>query len=517
MRSNKEELKMKYSEELIRDLYITQDLNKDEVAERLGIKIYALSTLFKEYNIKKPMSAIVARRKCTSIEKYGVDNPSKSSLVKSKISEKNKQVADTIVKKGKQTKLERYGSSTYNNVEKCIETKRVRHGDSHYNNREKYKETMLKNYGVDNWFRLESSIKANTDNVLERMDYSETFKSLFNDRELSIEFLKDKNYTYFDLMKILDIPYYTVQVWVTRLDLKVYINFNFEGKSHYEDEICEFLTNELKLDNILRHDRKVLCGQEVDIYIPEKNVAIEFNGNYWHSYDMISNKLYHFNKSYACEQRGIRLIHVYEYQWQDDIKREILKSIIRNAVGKNDNIIYARKCQIKELSKKDVEEFSRLNSLHGHRNASIYLGLFYNDELVELMSFGKAFFSRDDSIDYECIRSITKLNTTVVGGMNKLFKHFITNYNPNKILYYVDYNTHNGNSMSNLGFEFISYSKYGMVNVSNCKETIHKYGLIFGRKPDKHKEIQEYIKEGKVLTIYDSGVKKYIWSKDNNG
>ena len=169
--------------------------------------------------------------------------------------------------------------------------------------------------------------------------------------------------------------------------------------------------------------------------------------------------------------------------------KNILKSIIKNSLGVNDNILYARKCEIKELSKKDVFEFSNLNSLHGHRNASIYLGLFYNNELVQIMTFGKAFFSKDNSIDYECIRSITKINTTVIGGMNKLFKYFINKWNPNKILYYVDYNTHIGNSMNKLEFEFINYSKGGIVNISNSKETIEKYGYVFNRKPQYHKEI----------------------------
>lgn len=514
MRKKLEELKSKFSENLIRNLYIEKNLSKKEVSKTLEISGYALSCLLKEYKIVKSIENITNSRKDTCIKKYGVDNSSKSQMIKTKISEKNKQGAASALEKRNKTKLERYGNSNYNNSEKCSETKQIKYGDSHYNNRDKYKETMLNTYDADNWFKLESFIKSNTSNALERMNYSDTFKNLFYNRELSIEFLKDKNYTYFDLMKILNIPYHTVQVWITRLDLKDFINFSYEGKSHYEDEICAFLKDELKLETILRHDRKVLNGQEVDIYLPDKNVAIEFNGNYWHSYEMINNKLYHFNKSYVCEQKEIRLIHIYEYQWQDKISREIIKSIIRNAVGKNENIIYARKCRIRELSRKDVEEFSKLNSLHGHRNASVYLGLFYNDELVELMSFGKAFFSRDNSIDYECIRSITKINTTVVGGMNKLFKYFVTNYNPNKILYYVDYNTHNGNSMGNLGFKFISYSKYGMINVSNCKETVDKYGLIFRRKPDKYKEIQQYINEGKVFTIYDSGVKKYIWSKD---
>lgn len=492
------------------DLYINKDLKKDEVAKELNLSLWTLSNLFKAFNIQKNKNAILNKRKQTCLEKYGTDNPSKSIQVKEIISEKNKLNSKSIVEKSKLTKLEKYGDSNYNNSSKNKETKLLKYGSENFNNRSKYKTTMLEKFGVDNGFKLKETIETNLNNLLNSKNYSTQFKELFSNRDLSINFLKDKNYSYFDLMNLFNAPYYVIQVWVTRLELKDYINYKYEGKSHYEDELNLFINN-LGFETI-RHDRKILKGQELDIFIPEKNVAIEFDNDYSHNNELL-DKHYHFNKSYLCEKQNIRLIHIYEYQWQDPIKQNILKSIIKNSLGVNDNILYARKCEIKELSKKDVFEFSNLNSLHGHRNASIYLGLFYNNELVQIMTFGKAFFSKDNSIDYECIRSITKINTTVIGGMNKLFKYFINKWNPNKILYYVDYNTHIGNSMNKLEFEFINYSKGGIVNISNSKETIEKYGYVFNRKPQYHKEIQEYIKQGKIFSIYDAGVKKYIWTR----
>lgn len=500
----------------IERLYIQENLNKKEVAKRLDLSVWTLSNLIKGFGLQKDFKAIVKTREQTFQNKYGSDVTNASNLkeVKEKIGKKVKSSAKEANIKRKETKLSLYGDSNYNNIEKNKQTKLKHFGDINYNNRDKYKKTMIDKFGVDNGFKLIDTKENIEQNILNNKNYSNFFKELFLDRDKSIEFLKDKNYTYFDLMNIFNAPYYTVQVWATRLDLKKFINFKFEGKSHYEDEIVSFI-NSLGF-NTITHDRKILKGQELDIYIPEKRVAIEFNGTYWHEESKVG-KLYHFNKSYQCEQNNIRLIHIYEYQWQDAIKKEILRSIIRNSLGVNTNIIYARKCEIKELSKKDVEEFSNLNSLHQHRNASIYIGLFYNNELVELVSFGKAFFSQNNNIQYECIRSITKINTTVIGGMSKLFNYFIKKYNPINILYYVDYNTHNGNSMNKLNFKFISYSKGGMINVSNSKETIDKYGLVFGRRPDKYKEIKEYIEQGKIFTIYDAGVKKYIWTKEEKG
>mgnify|MGYP002520696254 CR=1 FL=1 len=509
------------AEEDVRELYIVQNLSKQEVSQRLNITIWTLSNLLKKYDICKSSKDIISARQKTCLEKYGVDNPSKAPETKDKILQTNHSrygaSSFTSSEKGKEavkkTKLLRYGDATYNNAQKNLHTKSVRYGDPHYNNREKNKETCLNKYGVKNGGALSAVIAKARAATCERLNYSDLFKVVYSDRGAAIRFLTSGNYSMLDLIPLFNAPYFTIQQWVTRWDLKDYVKLS-EGKSQYEDQLFTYLQS-LGIDNIERHNRTICNGQELDLYLPEFKVAVEFNGEYWHNSTRLP-KDYPYTKSKICEDQGIRLIHVYEHQWKDPTKQAILKSILKNALGKNTNVIYARKCEIRELKKKDVELFSQRNSLHGHRNASIYLGLFYQEELVEVMTFGKAYFSKDSSIDYECIRSITKLDTTVVGGMNKLFKYFISKWNPHKVLYYVDYNTHNGNSMGKLGFKFKSYSKHGIVNVSNCKEVTERFGEVFNRKPERNKEIQSYIKEGKIFSIYDAGVKKYIWESSSH-
>lgn len=513
----REENLARISKEMLEKLYINQNLSKEIVAEQLGITLWSLSELFKVYGIKKSSSDTVALRKSTNLTKYGVDNPRKAKSVKSKIRATNEgrygAATFTASEAGKQqvaqTKLERWGDSKYNNSTQNKLTKTEKYGDPHYNNGDKNSQTCLERYGVRHGGLLEKAAQRSREAVCESLGYSDLFRKVFSDREAAVRFLASQEQpTMYQVAKQLEIPYYTVWQWVNRLNLHEYITLA-ESKSHYEEELVEYL--ELQgLSEIERHNRSLLKGSEVDIYLPQVKVGIEFNGDYQHD-GLHKNPQYHFNKSFQCEQQGIRLIHIYEHQWADPIKREILKSTIKNALGRNSNSIYARKCEIRELKKSDVEEFSNHNSLHGHRNASIYLGLFYQGELVELMSFGKAFFSKDDSIDYECIRSITRLDTTVVGGMNRLFNYFVQKWKPQKVLYYVDYNTHIGTSMDNLGFKFASYSKYGIINVANCREVENRFGKVFGRKPMQNREIQQLIQEGKVLSIYDAGVKKYIW------
>lgn len=403
---------------------------------------------------------------------------------------------------------------------KGLETCRRKYGSDNAVNQVKARETLISKYGsLENYY--EARKKKTEESNLAKYgfrykatadladNHSEAYGKCYGSYEESVRFLSAyrEKPTAEKLAADLNCSINSIHLWVEKFSLGSYLTIR---KSHYEQDIIEYI--ESLGFSVDRNDRKTLNGLELDIYVPEKRVAVEFNGNYFHSEDRLGKK-YHYNKSKMCEYIGIRLIHVYQYQWDDPQKREILKSIIMNALGRNCRTEYARKCCVRELSKADVAGFSRENSLHGHRNASIYLGLFMGDELLEVMTFGKAFFSKDSTIDYECIRSITKIGTTVVGGMNKLFQYFLRKWRPNKVLYYVDYNTHNGSSMGKLGFEFVGYSKYGIINIANCKEVRERYGYAFNRKPEANKEISEYARQGKVLTIYDSGVKKYIWHK----
>lgn len=89
--------------------------------------------------------------------------------------------------------------------------------------------------------------------------------------------------------------------------------FQDASLSTCEDSLYKFLCAIIEKEKIIQHDRNVLNGQELDFYIPSKKLAIEFNGNYWHS-DLKKEKKYHFNKSKLADSKGIRLIHIWEYE-----------------------------------------------------------------------------------------------------------------------------------------------------------------------------------------------------------
>ena len=493
----------------IKHLYLEENRTKNEVSKLLDITMHTLSNYFKNYNIKKSKEEIKERRKQTCLDKYGTDNVSKSDKVKEKIKEVNQEKyganSFTATKEGKEkilaTKEHRYGSSKYNNIEKNRETKLMRYGDPYFSNRKKYIETMNRCYGVDNSFQLKKTLSSNLENLILTKNYNSQFLKYISDREASIEFLKNKNYSYFDLAKIFNARYYIIQNWVKRLNLEEYINYKFKGKSHYEDEITSFIKKDLNIDNIVLNS-KILNGQEIDIYLPDYKIGIEFNGTYWHS-DLFKDKLYHFNKSKLAEQLGIRLIHIYQYEWEDSKMREKLKQLLRISCGKVENKIYARKCEIRKIENKEARPFNEATHLQGHRNAKVTYGLFYNNQLVQLMSFSKARYSENnkEGNNWEIIRGCPGSNNIVTGGVSKLFSHFIKDYNPDSVFSYCDFNKFNGKSYEELGMKFIGYTGYDLKYIINDR--------VYSRQHDNYKNIKDKID----ARIYGAGSKKYLWAK----
>ena len=155
------------------------------------------------------------------------------------------------------------------------------------------------------------------------------------------------------------------------------------NRSKGENEIKDLIEKEYsgKIYQSYRKEKK-----EYDLYLPDIKLAIEYNGLYWHS-DIYKDKKYHYDKWLYMNKQNVKLITVWEDDW--NYKQDIIKSIIKNQIGKNKNRIFARKCEIKNVSYSDNKIFLENNHLQGNCVSSIRLGLFFNEELVSLMTFGK--------------------------------------------------------------------------------------------------------------------------------
>jgi hypothetical protein len=278
-----------------------------------------------------------------------------------------------------------------------------------------------------------------------------------------------------------------------------------------EIEIKEILT-ELSIKYI-ENSRKIIPPLELDIYIPSHNLAIEYNGLYWHS-ELFKNKKYHLNKTELCEKQGIQLIHIFEDEWL--FKREIVKSRLLNILGLTQNKIYGRKTQIKEVSVKDSRKFLNDNHIQGNINSSIKIGLYYEDELVSLMTFGglrKLMGSKSEEGVYELYRFCNKLNTNIIGGADKLLKYFIKTHQPKQIISYADRRWSQGDLYKKLGFEFIHYSQPSYFYIIG-KIRKHRFGFRkhFLKKQGfdiENKTEHEIMLERKIYRIYDCGTITY--------
>lgn len=224
------------------------------------------------------------------------------------------------------------------------------------------------------------------------------------------------------------------------------------GTSKMEKEIITFLKDSGFA--FIENSRQIIKPFELDVFIPSHNIAIEFNGLYYHQ-DNGSNRKYHLDKTELCESKNIQLLHIFENEWL--YKKEIVKSIILSKLGKYNQRIFARKCEIREVNNKEKSTFLNENHIQGNDSSKIKIGLYYVDELVSLMTFGQRKITGGQS-NFELIRFCNKLNTHVIGGASKLFKFFIKNYEFSKIISYADRRFSNGNLYKILGFIFDHYS-----------------------------------------------------------
>jgi hypothetical protein len=260
-------------------------------------------------------------------------------------------------------------------------------------------------------------------------------------------------------------------------------------------------------------NKTIIKPLELDIFIQSHMLAIEYNGLYWHSEEYLSNN-YHLNKTELCYRNNVKLIHVFEDEWLN--KKDIVKSRIKNILGFTKNKIYGRKTTIKNVCSKTSKEFLDNNHIQGGINAKIKLGLYYDDELVSLMTFGslrKNLNQKKEEGVYEMLRFCNKLDTTVIGGADKLLKNFIKTYSPKQIISYADRRWSIGELYEKLNFEFVKNSKPNYFYViKNKRENRfnHRKDILVKKGYDKNKSEHEIMLNKGIYRIYDCGNIKYI-------
>lgn len=285
-----------------------------------------------------------------------------------------------------------------------------------------------------------------------------------------------------------------------------------KGFSKGEKEVLDFVKSIYKGD-IIENDRNVVKPKELDIYIPEKNFAIEYDGLYWHSEASGCSSNYHIEKTNKCNELGIRLLNVYENEWRN--KKEIVKSMIASALGVYERKIFARNCELREV--KDKEEVRKLfdeNHLQGTvKKYSKVLGLYYKDELVQACMFGIQHFGKNG--DMELYRMVTLKNTQVLGGFSKIMKH--CGYR--KVVSYVSLRTFNASGYYNSGWnlEHIAAPSFcitdGMNTFSRQEFKKEKCLKRFDNVTPDMTEREMCMKNG-FYRLWDCGTYKVVYQLD---
>ena len=454
---------------------IGKDLNKDYYTIKRAIDYLKI----KPSKIEKNGICWYEKSVFNNVKKFFAENPNSAKIF----------YKDTVMRK--------YG------VENISQSEEIK---------EKKRNTSIKNFGVDNHTKLESSrkryselnkknaksrmskaSKTREDNILKFEQENNCISLIHLNKRDNIGYDKYGRFSEAIHKMGLDYLEYKDNIFVKNEDvpkIHEYRKICHEHlTSYFENDILDFVKS-IYDGEVLNNIRKIIYPKELDIYIPQKKVAIECDGLYWHSDKMKPNN-YHLDKTITCEEKGIRLLHIFEDEW--NFKKEICKSIIAESLGIYKNIINSQECVVKEISEILAKEFLENNSIYEFKIANNYFGLFYNNELIYVVSLKDKQY-----IVQECI----KLNTFVENGLIKLID-FIIAKNNDSIFIEIDRRLQNVEFYKYCGFEKVSESE-------------PNYFYIFGGKREKEisKLAENYrFSEEETRRIYDCGIIKMKFSK----
>jgi len=411
----------------------------------------------------------------------------------------------------KEIKYQSYNRSTENGTceyycanSKCIKKKR--------------EISVMKKYGVKNVFELEyikekikttNNNKYGVDNPLQSLIIRDKMK------KTNLEKYGVENVFQNELIKNKIIATNQRKYGVSYPQQSAMIRNKYSSlhkSSQVENEVFNFISLNTTED-LKKNAKNVIDGYELDAYIPSMKLAFEFNGLYWHN-EVNKEKNYHLKKTKLCEEKDISLFHIYEDQWE--YKRIIIESMILHKMNKTYNKIFARKCEIKEIDdNKIVKDFLEKNHLHGYATSKIKIGLYYNQDLVSIMTFGsRRIFMGGKNIksSFELIRFCSLLNTSVIGGANKMLKYFINKYHPMHIITYADRSWSTGKSYTKMGFNFIKNTEpnyYYVINRRRHYRFKFRKSELVKNGEDISLTEKQIMFQNKIYRIYDSGSKRF--------
>lgn len=455
--------------------FIEKELRKNNIkkSKELWAKNYK-NIILNKYGVENisQLSEIKQKKKDKSVEKYGVDNPMKATKVKEKIKRNNIEkygVENPMQLKEVQDKLKKKINEKYGK-EFALQV---------YDFQKKYRNTMNKRYGKNNPSKI---------------------------KEMKIKIINTNIDKY-------GVPYACM--------LEQCKNANGYTRSKINREFSQKL-NELEIKN----EQEFNIGKySFDIKLKNSNILVEINPTYTHNstiginfrnhYKQPTEIEYHYNKTLKAKENGYKCIHVFDWDSQEKIINML----------KPKEKIYARNLDCKEISQEEATDFLEKYHLQGScRGQKVRAGLFYNDELVEIMTFGKPRYNK--KYEWELLRLCSHSDYKIVGGANKLFKHFLIDYKPQTIISYCDNSKFDGDVYKILGFKLLDYGKpskhwYNMKTKQHITDNLLRqrgFDQLFGTHYGKGTSNNDLMIENGFVEVYDSGQSIYAYEmEDING
>jgi hypothetical protein len=428
------------------------------------------------------------KMKATMLERYGVENPFQSEEIKKKVYTPENNAKRT---KAIQTAVqEKYG---VNNVFQLEDVK------------DRIKKLNQERYGVDNImqtdfmksrFSIENSIKQLPDGVYEKISSIEWWEEHYSNSLI-------------DIAEELNISHSCAHAWAHRLDIEI----NRPTISLVHTKINSFLDS---LNIVYENNtRSIISPKELDIWIPDHNLAIEVNGIYWHS-EISGGKepLYHFNKTKLCLEKNIRLLQFWDYEIERSF--DLISSMIRSVLKLPLIKIGARSCFCEFIDYTEASKFLNENHLQGSSTCSFYTALKskQDNEILAVIGFIKPRYRKD--CDFELARFAVKQNYSIPGGFSKLLSHFISFTNVKRIVSYSDSRYSQGNLYSKNGWclEKINSPSYQYTKDCNILENRMKFQkhklpkLLDNFDPNKTE--WENMRDNGWDRVWDCGTKTWL-------
>lgn len=459
------------------------------------------------------------------------------------------------VQRARQTKLKKYSDETFTNPQKMIETRKRNNNGKFWtqeqiqqgietrkklygsvNNLEKLRHTYLKKYGVK-WWTNPKKIKLtwNKKSKKEKQEIVQKQRKTCQERykvnnpmqlksvsnKVQQVILKRYGVTcVFKLPEVQEkIKQTNLKKYGTMYPVTLFSHLNGITISKINKKVNQLLLN-LGCETQLE---KRVNNMSYDILV-KPNTLIEINPTYTHNSTIgpfmfgkrvnPKDKNYHLIKTNNATEHNYRCIHIFDW---DDIDK-IINSLQQK------QLIYARKCIIKEVSLKECKKF--LDNYHFQNscnNQIIRLGLYYNNELVQVMTFGYPRYNKN--YEWELLRLCTLPKYKIVGGTEKLFKHFLKTQNPKNIISYCDNSKFSGEVYTKLGFTFKSLSSpskhwYNSRTKRHITDNLlRQRGFSQLHNDNNYKRYNKGDNNEKLMidngyvVIYGCGQTTYIWNK----